>query len=75
MASDGKIPTIKNNHEIKPASRRELLKSLSLAGVVATSPAAFTGIPGEAEQVPPARPRATYVETEHIRTFYALARR
>jgi hypothetical protein len=74
MASNRKISSIKNNSESTPASRRDLLKGLSLAGLAATSSVALTNIPTEEARAPSDPHHTAYQETEHIRTFYALAR-
>lgn len=69
-----RAPTIKNDYEFKPASRRELLKGLSLAGLAAGS--ATLAHPVEAAPAAPADDRSvTYTETAHVRTFYALSRK
>jgi hypothetical protein len=75
MAPNRKFPSIKNNSEFVPASRRDLLKTLSLAGLAASAPASLACMPAEAEPAPADPRRAKYQETEHIRTFYAFARR
>lgn len=56
------------------ASRRELLKGLSLAGLAAGS-TTFAAIPAQAEPAPASATDLNYSETDHIRKFYDLARR
>ena len=57
------------------ASRREVLKGLSLAGLAAGS-TTLAAVPAHAEPEPPANATDLhYQESDHIRKFYDLARR
>lgn len=68
--------SIKKSFASAPASRRDLLKGLSLAGLAAGSANALSALPAAAAPAQAADPRALhYRETEHVRTFYQLARK
>lgn len=56
------------------ASRRTLLKGLSIAGLAAAGSTSLPAVSARAE-LRPAGPRdLTYNETDHIRKYYDLAR-
>jgi hypothetical protein len=57
-----------------PASRRAVLRGLSLAGIATSSLTALT-IPAAAIEPPVENEGLQYRETDHIRHYYALARR
>ena len=66
--------TTKTATPASAASRRDLLKGLSLAGLAAGSTALAMG-PAQAEPVPADPAELNYRETDHVRKFYDLARR
>ena len=68
---------IKKSFASAPANRRDLLKGLSLAGLAAGSTTALGALPAEAAPAQQAADPRTlqYRETDHVRTFYQLARK
>lgn len=63
-------------HDIKPAraaSRRDLLKGLSVAGLAAGTTSVAV-VPAQADQ-PADSTALQFEETDHVRTYYDLARR
>jgi hypothetical protein len=75
MAHDRKASsTAVNTAPVGRASRRELLKGLSLAGLAAGS-TSLAAVPAQAEPPPVDSSGVQYRENDHIRKFYDLARR
>lgn len=71
-------PTEQSNAAIEPASRRAVLRGISLAGLAASSAAALTAPAKAATEKPQSSAdhrKLDYRETDHIRTFYESARR
>lgn len=64
---------MKNTKETRNVARRDLLKLAGLGGVAGAAAIAASGGTAEAG-VPAERKSAGYRETEHVRTYYDLAK-
>ncbi len=60
--------------EILTTNRRAVLRGFSLVGLAASSAVALT-VPAAANEPPANNQGLQYRETDHIRNYYALARR
>ena len=63
-----------NAKRLANASRRQVLRNLTLAGLVVSSATAITFTPAAARSEKSADNSLNYLETDHVRRYYALLR-